>query len=132
MKEENNKELAKEWFKRAEDDERAIKNLLKEGGPFSIICFLSQQMAEKYLKGYLVFNRKKFKKIHDLGKILELCKEIDKSFSKITEDCDFLTRYYIASRYPGDFFEGISDKEAKSAYRKAEKIKEFILNKLKL
>ena len=129
---ENNKKLANEWFERADDDERAIKNLLKEKGPFSIICFLSQQIAEKYLKGYLVFQKKPVKKIHDLGKILRICCEINKDFKKLLDCCDFLDNYYTATRYPGDFFEGISEKEAKEAYQKAEKIKQFILNKLSL
>ena len=128
---ENNKKLVGEWFKKAEDDEKAVENLLKEKGPFSVICFLSQQMAEKYLKGRLVFNGRKFRKTHDLGVILELCKKIDKNFSKLEDDCDFLTRYYIATRYPGEFLEGISEKEADKAFKKAKELKEFILNKLK-
>jgi len=127
---ENNRKLANEWFEKAKDDERAIKNLLKERGPFSIICFLSQQMAEKYLKGYLVFQKKPVKKVHDLVEILEICRTIDKNFEKLSSFCSFLNRYYITSRYPGDFFEGISEKEAKEAYQKAQEIKQFILNKL--
>lgn len=49
---------------------------------------------------------------------------------KLEDDCDFLTRYYIATRYPGNFFEGISEKEAKEALAKAKEIKQSILEKL--
>ena len=127
---ENNRKLADEWFEKAKDDERAIKNLLKEKGPFSIICFLSQQMAEKYLKGYLVFKKRPVKKVHDLREILGRCHEIDKDFEKLSDSCSFLNRYYITTRYPGDFFEGISEEEAEKAYQKAKEIKQFILEKL--
>ena len=129
---ENNKKLAREWFEKAKDDERAIENLLKEKGPFSIICFLCQQMAEKYLKGYLVFKGKAIKKIHDSGEILERCRQIDQDFKKLLDHCAFLNRYSIATRYPGDFFEGISEKEARKAYQKAKEIKQFVLEKLSL
>jgi HEPN domain-containing protein len=57
--------LAKEWYRKAEDDLLSVRAILKEGAP-STACFLSQQIAEKYLKGHLVFLAAPFPKVHDL------------------------------------------------------------------
>lgn len=52
----NNKILAGDWFKKAQDDELSCEDILddRRGAP-STVCFLSQQLAEKRLKGYLVY-----------------------------------------------------------------------------
>ncbi|MBI2459091.1 MAG: HEPN domain-containing protein [Parcubacteria group bacterium] len=52
MKAENKKIIAARWVRKARDDELNIRSILKhrDGAP-SGVCFLSQQMAEKYLKG---------------------------------------------------------------------------------
>lgn len=83
----NLKKLAGEWFSKATDDELSAKDILtnKEGAA-STVCFLSQQMAEKYLKGYLIFQGKEFPKIHDLAKLLKLCQKIDIEFSKLKSE----------------------------------------------
>lgn len=43
--------LAEEWFKKARDDYKSAKVVLEEGGYYGTTCFLSQQIAEKYLLG---------------------------------------------------------------------------------
>jgi len=52
--------FADEWFAKAEEDALSIRAILKEGGASSTACFLSQQLAEKYLKGLLVFLKTPF------------------------------------------------------------------------
>jgi HEPN domain-containing protein len=60
------------WQERATNVEKAIANLLKTGGPWSTICILAQQMAEKYLKDWLVYNKLRFEKTHYIkGFVLE-------------------------------------------------------------
>ena len=51
----------KEWTKRANDDELNARSILthKDGTPNGV-CFLSHQMAEKYLKAFLVHKKKWF------------------------------------------------------------------------
>ncbi len=125
------KELqVREWVKRAEDDELSIKAILKEGGAFSTACFLSQQMAEKYLKAFLIYHKEWYPKIHPLDTLWELCVEINKSFDEIKEDSVFLTTFYVATRYPGDYPE-FTLQEAQKSFKTAKKIKEFVLNKFK-
>jgi len=67
------------------------------------ICFQCQQAVEKYLKGFLVYNKRSFPKIHDLTQLLKLCAKIDKSFLKFLEETDILSQYYLVSRYPLEY-----------------------------
>lgn len=118
------------WFKKAEEDEISINSILKEGGAFSTACFLSQQMAEKYLKGLLVYHGKDFPKIHDLIGIEELLLGVEPKVKKYENELDLLNRYYIETRYPGDYPEFFLN-EANAAFKAVLRIKKFVLGKIK-
>ena len=121
---------ANEWIKRASEDELSANVILKEeGGAPNTVCFLSQQMAEKYLKAFLIQHKKWYPKIHLLDSLWELCEEIDKSFEEIKKDSIFLTTFYTSARYPGDYPE-FGWKDAEDAFKAAGRIKEFILGKI--
>ena len=124
------KNLAKEWFKKAEDDRKSAKVVLKEGGYYGTTCFLAQQIAEKYLKGFLVFNKTGIKKIHDLIKLLNECKKIDGDFEELEEECIFLNDYYVETRYPLDAPIDYSKSEAKKAMEAVDKIINFVLKRI--
>lgn len=85
-------------------------------------------MAEKFLKGFLVARKKSFPKIHPIDALWELCNELDESFEAIKGECVFLTGFYVATRYPGDFPE-FTWKDAEEAFAAAEKIKNFVMEK---
>lgn len=119
-----------EWILKAQDDWRSAEILLKEDGSPNTICFLCQQTAEKYLKGYLVFEGKEFPKIHDLESLLKLCLKIDPKFKTIKNETKFLSNFYITTRYPGDYPE-LSPKDAEEAFQKAIKIKDFVMERIK-
>ena len=106
-----------EWFEKAKEDELSAKVILKERGAPSTVCFLSQQMAEKYLKGLIVFHQRSFPKIHDLLELETLLLKIFPGIREIHEDLKFLNRYYIETRYPGDYPE-FSWQEAKKPFKK--------------
>lgn len=122
---------AKEWFKKAEDDELNARSILthRDGTPNGV-CFLSQQMAEKYLKAFLVAKKRWFPKIHPIARLLEFCMDIDASFNTLREEAIFLTEFYAETRYPGDYPE-FSWQEAEQAFVAANKIKGFVLEKIK-
>lgn len=122
--------LVKEWVNKAEDDELLIRVILKEKGAPSTVCFLSQQIGEKYLKAFLVFNQKSFPKIHHLDRLLELCIDINSDFEELKENVILLSDYYIETRYPGGWTERWSWKEAKEAFDSALEIKKFVLDKI--
>jgi len=120
-----------EWFKKAEEDLISNQAVLKEGSP-STACFLSQQIAEKYLKGLLIYFNKDFPKIHDLIELETQLVDVNVGLeiNSIHKDLKFLNRYYIETRYPGEYPE-FTLQEAQAAFEAAVRIKEFVLRKVK-
>ncbi|MBU1180240.1 HEPN domain-containing protein [Patescibacteria group bacterium] len=130
MRDKELKILVEEWIRKADDDELSIKAILTEKGAPSTACFLSQQMAEKYLKAFIASRGKDLPKIHQLERLLGICKKLDKFFRQLDNEAVLLSEYYVETRYPGDYPEGFSWKDANGAFRAAVKIKEFVLKKL--
>jgi HEPN domain-containing protein len=131
MPKNNRKILAEEWFKKARDDYKSAKVVLDEGGYYGTTCFLAQQIAEKYLKGFLVYSGGKLQKVHDLIKLLNECKTINRDFDDLKEECLLLNDYYIETRYPLDAPVDYSKKEARTALTAAESIGKFVLRNMK-
>ena len=122
----NHSALSKEWVLKAKDDELNAVSILKHrDGTASVVCFLSQQMAEKYLKAFLTFRGERFPKIHILDFLLELCLKLDSGFIKLKDDAIFLTDFYVETRYPGDYPE-FNWKDGEKAFKAALRIKDFI------
>lgn len=130
MKNQNNKILADGWFNKAHDDQLSCEDILNDrhGAP-NTVCFLSQQLAEKCLKGFLVYQAKEFPKIHQLDRLIKLCGEIDTGFEEIKDEAEFLTGFYVTTRYPGDYPEFFWT-DAEKAFKASCKIKEFVLAKI--
>lgn len=121
-----------EWLKKARDDELNANSILthRDGTPNGV-CFLSHQMGEKYFKAFLVSKKQWFPRIHSLDKLLELCNDLDDSFIELKEETLFLDTFYISTRYPADYPE-FSWHDAEESFEAAQKIKEFITNKIPL
>ncbi|OHA14102.1 MAG: hypothetical protein A2909_02805 [Candidatus Tagabacteria bacterium RIFCSPLOWO2_01_FULL_39_11] len=123
--------LARDWFRIGENDLGFVKSGFKDlNAFFPQICFLCQQSAEKYLKGFLVFYKKGFPKIHDLTELVKLCSKIDKNFSKILKDADILSQYYLVVRYPTEYKEA-GKLEAREAIETAKRIADFVKDIIK-
>ena len=122
--------IPQRWFTKAEADLKSAQILFREGGATDTICFLCQQAVEKYLKGFLLLRKKKFRKIHDLAALLALCGEIDKEFLDWYESAEKLTSYYIETRYPPDVPVSYTRTEAKEATKMAQEIIEFLKKKI--
>ncbi|MDP2656196.1 MAG: HEPN domain-containing protein [bacterium] len=127
-KKQNN--LYQKWFAKADEDDLSASFILKEqhGSP-STVCFLSQQIAEKYLKGLLVFADRSFPKIHDLVAIATTIEVFLPSMKEVKEDLTFLNGYYVQTRYPGDFPE-FHWGDAKDAYKAAQNVKQWVLKEI--
>lgn len=119
------------WFKKAEEDEFAGRLILESKQFPAPSCFHFQQMAEKYLKGLLVFHNKPFPKTHDLLELETLLLEVEPGINTIHGDLEFLNPYGIETRYPGNYPEVTLD-EAQMAYDSALRVKAFILDKIKV
>ena len=121
----NNKDLAKEWFESANSDFQYAEVGLKEEKIFPQIAFLSQQIAEKFLKGFLVLNDNKPTRVHELPKILDECVKINADLENLRDACELLTGFYIETRYPPDIPE-YTKEEISEAFEKARFVKETI------
>jgi HEPN domain-containing protein len=86
-------------------------------------------MAEKYLKALLVFHERAFPKVHDLLDLSTRLLDIETEVSQILEDLVILNRYYIETRYPGDYPEFIWS-DAEEALASARRVKLFVVSKI--
>ena len=116
---------------KAEDDELFANSILTHrDAPPSGVCFHCQQMAEKLFKAFLTSCGKQCPKIHAIDALWEMCREIDPSLEEVKEDAVYLTGFYVATRYPGDYPE-FSWEDAEHAFKSASNIKDAILKKNK-
>ena len=118
-----------DWFERGDEDLKAAEILITENGSPNPVCFHSQQAGEKYLKGFLAHQEKHVRKVHDLQLLLEFCIRLDFSFEALKVNAVFLNKFYVETRYPGDYPE-FTPSEARQAFEAAKSIKEFVLEKI--
>lgn len=125
----------KEWFRKAEHELMFLETAPfdVEDPPTDTACRLAHKAAEFSLKAYLVLNKQKIEKTHQLSDVLDLCISInqDHSFESLREDCIHLTKYKVDMTYPGNVPEEIEVAEAKIAIEKARRIKNFVLKTAK-
>ncbi len=123
------KPLTLEWIEKAEGDyATAGRELRARKFPnFDAACFHSQQLAEKYLKGYLQEHEQTIPKTHSLIDLLALCLQLDLTFHMIRPDLVLLDRFGVHFRYPG---ERADRTDARSAFRSARVVREFVQTKL--
>ncbi len=119
------------WLKKADEDQVTCELLLQsEHFPAAVVCFHSQQMAEKLIKAYLTEKNIYFQRTHDLSFLLsKFLIPIDTNFNKLKEPCEYLTDFGILPRYPGDY-EELDSTVAKDAFNHALEIKSYIYNNL--
>jgi len=121
-------EITKEWIEDAEEDLKIAK-LLVNISPTKSAVF-SQQVAEKILKAFLAFHNFRIPKIHIIEKLIKECMKLDKDFENLLEaEIISLSDYYLKKYPPKRRI--ISVEEARKAIEIAEKVKEFVLKKLK-
>lgn len=127
------RQRTREWFRKAEHEliylELAPFDV--EDPPTDTAGKMAHMVAEYCLKAYLMLNKRKIEKSHDLGELLNDCIAIhqDTDFEELRADCQILTRYRTAFVYPGSLPEVISVEEARSAIEKARRIKAFVMRK---
>ncbi len=123
--------IVREWLAKADEDFEFARVNFEEGKPFfAQICFHLQQAAEKYLKTYIIAHELEFLKIHDLPLLLKICLSEDPSFEQLREDCEYLTTFYIDTRYPVHWPARFSSQETQKAFNSAERIRMLVKNKL--
>jgi len=127
-----NEDAVKNWLMKANNDLKTAKDEIVTDEPATdTVCFHAQQYVEKSLKAFLIYNGKEIKRIHDIAVLIRECTEIDEDFNQLFKiEADKLTDYAIEIRYSEEFYIPSID-EAKDAIEIAERVKYFILGKLK-
>lgn len=91
------------WLGKAESDLLTIENnVAAERVPWDAVCFHAQQAAEKTLKAFLVLHGAIPARTHDLTALLAECLRFDASLAGLQAECDTLSTYAVAARYPDD------------------------------
>ena len=120
--------LVKEWIAKAEDDYKTALTLNRQRKHKlpNPICFHCQQCIEKYLKAFLVYNKFKPPRTHDLRKLNDIAVSFDSSLNNIYNLLEQLNPYSVEFRYPGD---SATLKEAKQAVQAMKKAREILIKK---
>ena len=123
-------DVVKGWFRYSRNDLISARHLFEDLYPkqTEIASYLSQQCAEKALKGFLIYHDVEYPRIHDLKIICSMCKQIDASFGAIEAICAHLTPFAVTARYPEEL--SIEESIAKAAIDKAQNIYAFCIAKI--
>ncbi len=119
------KKETKNWLKKAKEDFETAKYNLK-GKRLSAAGFFFQQAAEKALKAAQIEKLNRFERTHNLP---ILAKSLG-ALEEISEECEFLTIFYVITRYP-DSEEKISKKDVIKAENASKKVIKWIEKILK-
>ena len=118
-----------EWVNYSEKDFIAAQFLMTATNPpIEIICYHSQQSAEKLFKAFLIKNDIIPSRTHDLNLLVNECVKIENTISILKKECNRLNDFGVNTRYPNNMDLELED--AKIALKDAEKIKEYILSKI--
>ena len=121
--------IAKEWFDKGQSDLDDAEFLFNNDRAKESVSFHIQQASEKYLKGYLIGHGWKLEKIHDLVKLIEEAKKLDKSFNQFTASMRKITNFYFESRYPVGYEVEYTKSELNLAIKQTKKLIEIIKKK---
>jgi HEPN domain-containing protein len=118
------KKLTREWVKKAEADYRLAAKLARGKDPFhDQVCFHCQQAAEKYLKALLEELGVAVPRTHNLVALLPLLTPAHPSLKSLRRGVDYLTRFAVETRYPG---ETATKRKARSAFRWAGEVRQAV------
>lgn len=124
------KKYIQQWLIKANEDILVINRLMEfEIVAKGSICFHCEQAVEKFLKAFLIYNKKDIIKTHNIEFLLSECSKIDTEFKDINPKN--LTDYGVVMRYPGDFYEP-DIKEVIEYKEMTLKVKFIVENKIKI
>jgi HEPN domain-containing protein len=115
------------WLERAQGDLRAAEICATELPATAL--FHCQQAAEKYLKAYLTWNQKVFRKTHELRELATACALIVAALKSVLDPAETLSKYAWKFRYPGAPYEPDAQ-EAAAGLTLAEQVRTAIVGRL--
>lgn len=99
-------EEGERWLSQAAEDLKWTKHLAEQGG-WHIACFLSQQVTEKALKGFLYAQGEEIVLGHSVARLCAEAAKYQAEFSNKANRWSVLDGYYIPTRYPNSLPDGI-------------------------
>ncbi len=122
--------LTLEWVEKAEGDYAVAQQSQQSQNPVNdVICFLTQQCVEKYLKAWLQEANIPFPRTHDLQKLLNLIVPVLPAWDVWREDFSKLSEHAVDPRYPGKF---ASAAETAHAMGICDEVRQAVREQLKL
>ena len=101
-----NQSEAKRWLSQAREDLTSAEILLKSER-YYLVCFLSQQIAEKALKAFLYSRGRDLVFGHSVATLCDEAASYDPRFASVKSDIKNLDQYYIEARYPNGLPDGV-------------------------
>jgi HEPN domain-containing protein len=99
-------EEGRRWLLQAKEDLKWARRLAEQGG-WHLACFLSQQVAEKALKGFLYFQGEEIVLGHSVNRLCAAATAYQSEFAQRAGSWNILDSYYIPTRYPNGLPDGI-------------------------
>jgi HEPN domain-containing protein len=120
------REEGERWLAQAIEDLRWAKYLAESGG-YHIVCFLSQQVAEKAVKAFLYAQGEEIVVGHSVERLCAAAARYQSGFTEKVRRWSLLDGYYIPTRYPNGLPDGIPAnvytlEAAQSAVAQAEEV----------
>jgi HEPN domain-containing protein len=124
------RDFVQQWIHKAEGDLAAAETLLaSEVDDYFPCAFHCQQVAEKFIKAYLVRHQIEFRKIHDLDQLLRLVGQVEPALREDLVPCAWLTPFGVEFRYPGEYPD-VDRAVARHAMAQAKQVRRAILEHL--
>lgn len=102
MKKTNFEADAQTWLEFAHYDLKSALWQLK-GEIYTSACFAAQQAAEKALKALILSCGTVAPKVHSLDRLLSILRHLKIVVASIEQEALELDKYYITTRYPGQY-----------------------------
>lgn len=102
-----NENNPQDWFRAGEIRLRSADHLVEVEGVTESVIELLQEAVERYLKGFLILNGWKLRKIHDLSALMAEAIIYDARFTVFEDFADSLTDQFWAQHYPGGDLTGL-------------------------
>ncbi|MEP7127334.1 MAG: HEPN domain-containing protein [Chitinophagales bacterium] len=120
-----------DWITKAENDWKVVKLIIKNNyDPEDILCYHCHQVAEKYLKGFLLYKYQPNIPIHDLLKLVDQILSIEPGFSIIKTKVKVLNLYAVRPKYPDDYFAPLKS-DCDEAIEAAKMVRKFCRQMMK-
>ncbi len=127
-------EEGRRWLEQAQEDLKWAGELARLGG-YHIACFLSQQVAEKALKGFIYAQGEEVVLGHSVTRLCEMASSYAPEFAPRLARWTILDGYYVPTRYPNGLPDSIparvyTEEAARDAVEMAREVVCFVTQQI--